>query len=76
MAEYAFFVEKADRWRKDMAPLWGNLNICPQLHWLELPHHTQAELSSISSLKVWGDIQKPCHDIALPAGLGRECHGE
>ena len=32
MAEYAFFVQKADWWRKDMAPLWGNLNICPQLH--------------------------------------------
>ena len=64
MAEYAFFVEKVDMWRKDMVSLWGNLNICPQLHWLELPCHTQAELSSISSLKVWREIQKPHHDIA------------
>ena len=47
-----------------MASLWGNLNICPQLHWLKLPCHSQAELSSISSLKVWGDVQKPCYDIA------------
>ena len=64
MTEYAFFMEKADRWVKDMASLWGNLNICPQLHWLKLPCHTLVELSSVSSLKVWGDIQKPCHDIA------------
>ena len=64
MTEYAFFIEKADRWGKDMAPLWGNLNICPQLHQLKLPCHAQAELSSISSLKVWEDVQKPHYDIA------------
>ena len=64
MTEYAFFMENVDRWGKDMAPLWRNLNICPQLHRLKLPCHSQAELSSISSLKVWGDIQKPHYDIA------------
>ena len=47
-----------------MASLSGNLNICPQLHWLQLPYHTQVELSSLNSLKVWG-VQKPCHDIAF-----------
>ena len=47
-----------------MAPLWGNLNICPQLHQLQLPCHTQVELSSLSSLKVWREVQKPHHDIA------------
>ena len=63
VAEYAFFVQKVDRWRKDMASLWGNLNICPQLHWLQLPCHMQEELSSLNSLKVWGKAQKPHHDI-------------
>ena len=52
-----FFSEKADRWGKDLASLWGNFNICPQLHWLELPCHSQVELSSISILKVWGDTK-------------------
>ena len=64
MTEYAFFAKKADRWGKDMASLVGNFNICPQLHWLEFPCHSQVELVSISSLKVWGDTQKPCHNIA------------
>ena len=64
MTEYAFFTANADRWEKDMASLWGNLNICPHLYWLELPSHSQAELFSISSLKVWGNIQKPCYNIA------------
>ena len=64
MTEYTFFAEKVDRWGKDMTSLWGYFNICPQLHWLELPCHSQAELFSINSLKVWGDAQKPCHNIA------------
>ena len=64
MTEYTFLAEKADRWGEDMASLWGNFNICPQLHQLELPCHSQAELFSISSLKVWGDAQKPHHNIA------------
>ena len=64
MTEYVFFAEKADRWGKDMASLWGTFNICPQLHKLELPCHSQVELFSISSLNVWGDVQKPDHDIA------------
>ena len=73
MAEYAFFMEKADWWRKDMAPLWGNLNICPQLHWLQLPCHSQVELSSLNGLEVWGrDKSPPWH--CFPVDLGRGCH--
>ena len=64
MTEYAFFAGKADRWGKDMASLWGNLNICPHIYWLELPCHSQVELFSISSLKVRGNIQKTHSDIA------------
>ena len=64
MTKYAFFVEKVDRWEKDMASLWGNFNICPPTPLAGTPCHSQAELFSISSLKVWGDTQKPHCDIA------------
>ena len=64
MTEYAFFTANADRWGKDMASLWGNLNICPHLYQLELSSHSQAELFSISSLKVWGNVQKPSCNVA------------
>ena len=64
MTEYAFFAEKKHRRGKDMASFWGNLNICPCLYWLEPPCHSQAELFSISSLKVLGNVQKPHHNIA------------
>ena len=39
-------------------------NICPQLHQLELPCHSQVELFSMSSLKVWRDAEKSHHNIA------------
>ena len=56
MTEYMFFTGKAERWGKDMMSLWGSLNICPHLNYLELPCHSSGELLSISSLKIWGDI--------------------
>ena len=61
--EYAFFAEKAGRWGKDLAYLWENLDICPHLYWLELLCHSHTELLSISGLKVWGNVLKPCHDV-------------
>ena len=64
MTEYAFFARKAERWGKDMMSLWGGLNICPCLNYLELLCHSSGELLSISSLKIWGDIQEPHNDIA------------
>ena len=68
MTEYAFFTANADRCGKDMASLWGNLNICPSLYQPELPCHSQAELFSISSLMVWENVQKPHYDIAYLMG--------
>ena len=76
MTKYAFFNEKTDRWGKDMASLWGDFNICPQLHQLEVPCHSQAELFSISDLKVLGDIQKPhCNTDYLLVRVENIMHG-
>ena len=64
ITEFSFFAGKEDRWGNDMMALWGNLNICPHLNYLKLPYHTSGELLSISCLKIWGDIQEPCNDMA------------
>ena len=64
MTEFAFFASKEDRWGDNMRALWGKLSICPHLDYLELPYHTSGELLSISHLKVWGDTQEPCNDMA------------
>ena len=43
----------------------GDFNICPLLHQLLLPCHSQRELSSPNGLKVWREGQKPHNDIAF-----------
>ena len=64
MTEFAFFDGKEDRWGDNMRVLWGSLSICPCLDYLEALYHTSEELFSISHLKVWGDTQEPCNDMA------------
>ena len=64
MTEYAFFARKAERWGKDMMSLWGSLNICPCLNYLELQCHSSGELISISSLKSGGTSRNPAMTMA------------
>ena len=72
MAEYAFFLQKSDWWRKEMALLWGDISICPPLHQFQPLCHSQTELSSLNGLKAWGEGQKLCHDITFLLGLAEE----
>ena len=64
MTEFNFFTDRVDRWTKNFSTLWGNINICPHLNCLELPCHSPLKLISVSSFKVWGNIQSPHCDMA------------
>ena len=48
-----------------MALMWGHINICPLLQWFQIPSLSQAELSSLNDLRVWGERQKFHHDITF-----------
>ena len=63
MTEYTSFSQGVGRWRKEMALMCGNINICPSLRWFHIPSLTPVELSSLNSLRVWGERQKVHHDI-------------
>ena len=52
--------------RKDLALLWGHLNICPSLQQFHITSITQSELSSLTGLKAWGDKEKFHNDITFP----------
>ena len=52
MADYAFFLQGSDRWGKDLALLWGCLNICLSLQQFHIMSITQSELSSLTSLRL------------------------
>ena len=65
MADYAFFSQGSDQWGKDLASLWGHLDICPLLQQFHITSLTQLELFSLTSLKAWGDTEKFHNDIAF-----------
>ena len=55
-----------------MALMWRDINIFPLLHWLQLPCHSLAELSSLNDLRAWGKGQKSHQNIAFLLVLTRE----
>ena len=59
MTEFAFFSNRAERWKRDLVTVWGNFDICPHLNCQDLPGHSPAELISVSSFKVWGNSRDP-----------------
>ena len=65
MTDYAFFLQDSDRWGKELAFLWGHLDICPSLQQFHISSVTQSELSSLTSLSTCGDKEKFCNDIAF-----------
>ena len=55
-----------------MALVWGSLTICPPLQQFHIPFFTPVELSSLTSLKAWGERQRICHDIAFLLVIAEE----
>ena len=72
MTHYAFFSQGSHRWGKVLALLWGHLTICPPLQQFYISSITQSELSSLTSLKAWGEKHKVHHDITFLLVLAEE----
>ena len=66
------FSQGVDRWGKEMALIWGSLTICPPLQQFYIPSLTPAELSSLTSLKAWGEKHRIHHDITFLLVLAEE----
>ena len=52
--------------------MWGSLTICPPLQWFYIPSLTPVELSSLTSLKAWGEKQRIHHNITFLLVLAEE----
>ena len=65
MTTNSFFLQGSDRWGKDLALLWGCLNICPSLQQFHISSITQSELSSLTGFKAWGDKEKSHNNITF-----------
>ena len=63
MNNYAFFSKCSSQWGEAFLSLWGHLDICPLLHQFHVTSITQLELSSLTSLKAWGNVEESFSDI-------------
>ena len=64
MSDFEFFSKDSSQWGETFALIWGHLDICPLLNQFHLASITYLELSSLTSLRAWGDAEKVCSDIA------------
>ena len=65
MSDYAFFSKCSSQWGEAFLSLWGHLDICPLLCQFHVTSIIQSELSSLTSLKAWGNAEESCSDIAF-----------
>ena len=65
MSNYAFFSKGSSWWGRPLCHSGGHLDICPLLHQFHVTSITQSELSSLNSLKAWGDADKFHSDITF-----------
>ena len=66
MSDYEFFSSKdPSQWGEVFQSLWGCLDICPFLNQFHVASKTHSELSSLTSLKAYGDVEKFCSNVAF-----------
>ena len=73
MSDYAFFSKDPSWWGEAFQLLLGHHNICPILEQFHVTSITQSELSSLTSLKAWGDPEKFRSGIPLCLILTTGC---
>ena len=61
---FEFFSKDSSWWWENFASMWGHLGICLLLNQFHLAFITYSELSSLTSLRAWGDAEKFHSNIA------------
>ena len=72
MSDYKFLSKGPSQWGEAFQSLWGYHNICPSLNQFHVASIIHLELSSLTSLKAWGDAERFCSDIAFLLDLTKE----
>ena len=73
MSEYEFFSKDPAQWRNALQFILGCHNICPLLRSFHTASITQSELSSLTSLKTWGNPEKFKSEVAFLLVLTTGC---
>ena len=73
MSEYNFFFQDPTQWGDALQSIWGCHDICPLLRIFHTASITQSELSSLTSLKAWGNPEKVKSKVTLLLLLTSGC---
>ena len=73
MSNHAFFSKDPSQWEEAYQSLCGHHDICMTLERFRVASITQSELSSLTSLKAWGNLEKFRRDITFLLILTKEC---
>ena len=65
MSEYTFFSKDPAWWGEAFQYIWGHHDICPILKYFHATSITQLELSSLTCLKAWGDLERFKSEVAF-----------
>ena len=76
MSEYEFFSQDPAWWGDALQSIWGHHDICPLLRSFPAASITQSELSSLTSLKAWGDPERFKSEVAFLLISTRGCTEE
>ena len=72
MNDYECFSKDPGQWGEAFQSLWGHLDICPLPNQFHIPSITHLQLSSLTSLKAWGDVEKFLSDVTFLLVLTEE----
>ena len=73
MSEYEFFSQDPAQWEDALQSIWGHHDICPLLRSFHTTSITQLELSSLTSLKALGDLERFKSEVTFLLILTRGC---
>ena len=73
MSDYTFFSKDPSQLGEAFQSLWGCHDICPILEQFHVASITQSELSSLTSLKAWGNLEKFRSNVVFLLILTEEC---
>ena len=65
MSEFSLLCADAMLWDPTTRATWGLLDFCPVVMWFQVCTIMQGQLTTLSQVGAWGDVEKPCQDMAF-----------
>ena len=65
MSKFSLLCIDSALWNPSTSATWGSLDFCPKVMQFCIHIITQGQLTALSHVGAWGDVEKPCQDMAF-----------